>query len=180
MRTAWELASLLRKNRFAAGSLDLDFPEVKVWLDDQGKAARLEKVENDISHQLVEECMLAANEVVARELKDRNIPAIYRIHEDPDPDRLLEFRDLAATYGFRAGDVTKRAELQKLLASTRGKPEEYAIKLALLKSLMRALRDRPVGSLWPREGELHALHEPHSALRRLVVHRALARRRSAR
>ncbi len=138
VKIAWELASLLRKNRFAAGSLDLDFPEVKVWLDDEGKAARLEKVENDISHQLVEECMLAANEVVAKELKERNTPAVYRIHEDPDPDRLADFREMAATHGFRAGDLTQRRELQQLLASTRGTPEEYAIKLALLKSLMRA------------------------------------------
>jgi len=138
VKVAWELASLLRKNRFSAGSLDLDFPEVKVWLDDDGKAARLEKVENDISHQLVEECMLAANEVVAKELKERNTPAVYRIHEDPDPDRLADFREMAATHGFRAGDLTNRRELQKLLASTLGAPEEYAIKLALLKSLMRA------------------------------------------
>ncbi len=93
--TAWKLASLLRKERFAAGSLDLDFPEVKVWLDDEGRAVRVEKVENDISHQLVEECMLAANEFVARELKQRRVPAIYRIHEDPDPARLAEYRELA-------------------------------------------------------------------------------------
>src|SRR4029077_4787228 len=65
---AWELASLLRRQRFAAGSLDLEFPEVKVWLDEQGKPLRLEKIENDVSHQLVEELMLLGNELVAREL----------------------------------------------------------------------------------------------------------------
>jgi ribonuclease R len=178
VRTAWKLASLLRKNRFAAGSLDLDFPEVKVWLDDQGKAARLEKVENDISHQLIEECMLAANEVVAKELKERNIPAIYRIHENPDPDRLLEFRDLAATYGFRAGDVTKRAELQKLLASTRGTPEEYAIKLALLKSLMRArYATEPLGHYGLAKVNYTHFTSPIRRYADLVVHRALARER---
>ncbi len=178
VQTAWELASLLRKNRFAAGSLDLDFPEVKVWLDDQGKAARLEKVENDISHQLIEECMLAANEVVAKELKDHNVPAIYRIHEDPDPDRLLEFRDLAATYGFRAGDVTNRAELQKLLASTRGKPEEYAIKLALLKSLMRArYATDPVGHYGLAKVNYTHFTSPIRRYADLMVHRALARER---
>ena len=66
---AWELASLLRRKRFEHGSLDLDFPEVKVRLDEDGKPVKLERIENDESHQLVEEFMLAANEAVARELK---------------------------------------------------------------------------------------------------------------
>jgi ribonuclease R len=176
VQIAWELASLLRKNRFADGSLDLDFPEVKVWLDDQGKAVRLERLENDISHQLVEEFMLAANEVVARELKERNTPAIYRIHENPDPDRLLDFRELAASYGFRAGDVTQRAELQKLLASTRGKPEEYAIKLALLKSLMRArYATTALGHYGLAKVNYTHFTSPIRRYADLLVHRVLAR-----
>ena len=138
LQTAWELASLLRKNRFQAGSLDLDFPEVKVWLDKEGHPVRLEKVENDMSHQLVEEFMLAANEVVAREIKNRLLPSIYRVHEDPDPDRLKEFRELALSYSLQAGDLTNRSEVQRLLAKIRGLPEEYALKLAFLKSLKRA------------------------------------------
>src|ERR1044071_6135398 len=88
LHTAWELASLLRQKRFKHGSLDLDFPEVKVWLDESGKPVRLERVENDESHQLIEEFMLAANEAVARELKKRAIPTIYRVHENPDPEKL--------------------------------------------------------------------------------------------
>ena len=176
VHVAWELASLLRKNRFAAGSLDLEFPEVKIWLDDQGRAERLEKMDNDISHQLIEECMLAANEVVARELKHRNTPAIYRIHEDPDNDRLLDFRTLAATYGFRAGDITKRRELQKLLASTKGTPEEYAIKLALLKSLKRAVYStQPVGHYGLAKSDYTHFTSPIRRYADLLVHRALAR-----
>src|SRR4029078_10820631 len=69
LHTAWELASLLRRKRFEQGALDLDFPEVKVRLNDQGVPIRLERIENDESHQLIEEFMLAANETVARELK---------------------------------------------------------------------------------------------------------------
>jgi ribonuclease R len=176
VKVAWELASLLRKNRFAAGSLDLDFPEVKVWLDDEGKAARLEKVENDISHQLVEECMLAANEVVAKELKERNTPAVYRIHEDPDPVRLADFREMAATHGFRAGDLTNRRELQKLLASTLGTPEEYAIKLALLKSLMRArYATTPLGHYGLAKVNYTHFTSPIRRYADLLVHRSLAR-----
>ena len=175
VHVAWELASLLRKNRFAAGSLDLDFPEVKIWLDDQGRAERLEKMDNDISHQLIEECMLAANEVVAKELKHRNTPAIYRIHEDPDADRLTDFRTLAATYGFRAGDLTQRRELQKLLASTKGTPEEYAIKLALLKSLKRAVYGtQPIGHFGLAKVNYTHFTSPIRRYADLLVHRGLA------
>src|SRR5205807_9702220 len=71
LHVAWELAALLRRKRFDHGALDLDFPEVKVWVDTQGNPVRLERVENDESHQLIEEFMLAANEAVARELKKR-------------------------------------------------------------------------------------------------------------
>ena len=138
IRLAWELASLLRKNRFDNGSLDLDFPEVKVWLDANGAPVKLEKVENDISHQLIEEFMLVANEAVAREIKQRKYPSVYRIHENPDPDRLAEFRDLVRNYDFRAGDLTQRREVQRLLEAIKGRPEEYALKIAFLKSLKRA------------------------------------------
>jgi ribonuclease R len=134
----WEVSSRLRKRRMEAGSLDLDFPEVKVWLDGDGRAVRLERIHHDISHQLIEEQMLAANEAVARELMRRLVPAIHRAHEKPEPTRLNEFRDLAASFGFRVGDLTERREMQKLLRIIQGKPEEYRVKLELLKSLRRA------------------------------------------
>ncbi len=175
VRTAWELASLLRKNRFANGSLDLDFPEVKVWLDEEGRAARLEKMENDISHQLIEECMLAANEAVARELKNRQVPTVYRIHEDPDPDKLFEFREFAAVYGFKAGDLTNRDEIQRLLASIRGSAEEYALKLQFLKSLKRATYDtNPVGHYGLAKVNYTHFTSPIRRYADLVVHRSLA------
>ena len=82
--------------------------------------------------------MLAANEAVARELKNRLIPTIYRVHENPEPDKLAEYRELVLSYDYKAGDLTNRAELQRLLASLRGKPEEQALKIGLLKSLKRA------------------------------------------
>jgi ribonuclease R len=176
---AWELASVLRRRRFEHGSLDLDFPEVKVWLDDQGRAERMEKIENDISHQLIEECMLAANEVVAHEIKNRNTPCIYRIHENPDPDRLQEYRDFAASYGFKAGDLTQRREVQKLLASIKGTPEEYAIKLGFLKSLKRAVYDtKPVGHYGLAKVNYTHFTSPIRRYADLVVHRVLARQKA--
>jgi len=174
LHTAWELASLLRKNRFQAGSLDLDFPEVKVWLDENGRPVRLEKVENDISHQLVEEFMLAANEVVAREIKNRLLPSIYRVHADPDPERLKEFRELAISYGLQAGDLTLRAEVQRLLAKIRGLPEEYALKLAFLKSLKRAAYEvNPQGHYGLAKTNYTHFTSPIRRYADLVVHRVL-------
>ncbi len=175
VRVAWELASILRKNRFADGSLDLDFPEVKVWLDDQGRAVRLERIENDISHQLIEECMLAANEAVARELKFKQVPAVYRIHEDPDEKKLLEFREIAAVYGFKAGDLTQRREVQRLLATIKGSDEEYALKLNFLKSLKRAVYDiTPVGHYGLAKVNYTHFTSPIRRYADLVVHRSLA------
>src|SRR5262249_46625490 len=87
LHLAWELAALLRRKRFEHGSLDLDFPEVKVWVDKEGRPVRLERVENDESHQLIEEFMLVANEAVARELKKRAIPTIYPVPQNPNPPK---------------------------------------------------------------------------------------------
>lgn len=176
VHVAWELASLLRKKRFAAGSLDLDFPEIKVWLDDLGKPVRLERVENDISHQLIEEMMLLANELVGRELKIRTQPALYRIHEKPDAEKLLEFREFAAGQGVRAGDLTQRPELQKLLSGLRGQPHESAVKIALLKSLKRArYSPDPIGHYGLAKPDYTHFTSPIRRYSDLVVHRALER-----
>jgi ribonuclease R len=176
LHVAWELAALLRRKRFEHGSLDLDFPEVKVWVDKQGNPVRLERVENDESHQLIEEFMLAANEAVARELKKRAIPTIYRVHENPDPEKLAEYREFVLTFNYRVGDLTHRAELQRLLASIRGKPEEQALKVALLKSLKRArYLAQPLGHYGLAKANYLHFTSPIRRFADLVVHRALGR-----
>src|SRR5437773_2725711 len=177
LHVAWELASLLRRKRFEHGSLDLDFPEVKVWLDKNGYPAKLERVENDESHQLIEEFMLAANEAVARELKNRAIPTIYRIHEDPDPEKLAEYREFVLSFGYKVGDLAHRAEVQRLLASIRGKPEEQALKIGLLKSLKRARYfPQPLGHYGLAKANYLHFTSPIRRYADLVVHRALAQR----
>ena len=175
LHQAWELASLLRRKRFEQGSLDLDFPEVKVYCDENGKPVRLERVENDESHQLIEEFMLAANEAVARELKNRSIPTVYRVHEDPDPDKLAEYRELVLSHNYRVGDLSKRAELQRFLVSTRGKPEEQALKIGLLKSLKRArYATQPLGHYGLAKTNYLHFTSPIRRYADLVVHRGLA------
>jgi ribonuclease R len=176
LHLAWELAALLRRKRFEHGALDLDFPEVKVSVDKDGRPVKLERVENDESHQLIEEFMLAANEAVARELKRRAIPTIYRIHENPDPEKLAEYREFVLSFNYRAGDLTHRAELQRLLASIRGNPEEQALKVALLKSLKRArYSPQPLGHYGLAKANYLHFTSPIRRYADLVVHRALVR-----
>src|SRR5213078_2760140 len=181
LHLAWRLASLLRRKRFEHGSLDLDFPEVKVRLDETGKPVRLERIDNDESHQLIEECMLAANEAVARELKKRASPTVYRVHENPDPEKLAEYREFVLSFSYRVGDLTHRAELQRLLASIRGKPEEQALKVALLKSLKRARYSaQPLGHYGLAKTNYLHFTSPIRRYADLVVHRALAEYESKR
>ena len=176
LHLAWELAALLRRKRFDHGALDLDFPEVKVWVDTQGTPVRLERVENDESHQLIEEFMLAANEAVARDLKKRAIPTIYRVHENPDPEKLAEYREFALSFNYKVGDLTHRVELQRLLAEIRGKPEEQALKVGLLKSLKRARYDpQPLGHYGLAKTNYLHFTSPIRRYADLIVHRALGR-----
>ena len=181
LHLAWQLAVLVRRKRFEHGALDLDFPEVKVWVDKKGHPVRLERVENDESHQLIEEFMLAANEAVARELTKRAIPTIYRVHENPDPEKLAEYREFVLSFDYKVGDLTHRAELQRLLASIQGKPEEQALKVALLKSLKRARYSaQPLGHYGLSKANYLHFTSPIRRYADLVVHRALGRDGAAR
>ena len=176
VHAAWDCSSTLRKRRFAAGALDLEMPEVKVWLDPAGIPIRLELVENDISHQLIEELMLLANEQVARHLKRRKQPNIYRIHEKPDPEKLDDYRELAATYGVKAGDLGHRPELQRLLDGLKGKPYASALKIGLLKSLKRArYSPDPLGHYGLSKADYSHFTSPIRRYADLLTHRALAR-----
>jgi ribonuclease R len=177
LHRAWELAALLRRKRFEYGSLDLDFPEVKVHVDSDGRPVRLERVENDESHQLIEEFMLAANEAVASELRQRSVPTIYRVHEDPDPAKLAEYREFILSLNHKVGDLSHRAEIQRFLASTRGTPEEQALKIGLLKSLKRArYAAQPLGHYGLAKANYLHFTSPIRRYADLVVHRTLFER----
>ena len=120
--------------------------------------------------------MLIANEAVARELKKRAVPTIYRIHENPDPEKLAEYREFVLSFGYTVGDLTHRAEVQRLLASISGKPEEQALKIGLLKSLKRARYfPQPLGHYGLAKTNYLHFTSPIRLYADLVVHRALGR-----
>jgi ribonuclease R len=174
LKRAWELARRLRERRFRSGALELDFPEVRAVVDERGRAIGVKRSDYDESHQLIEEFMLAANEAVAYETKNALAPSLYRVHEDPDPDKLMEFGEQARGYGHAVGDVTLRPELQKLLAAIRGRSEEHSLKIALLKSLKRAAYSpEPMGHYGLAKLNYTHFTSPIRRYADLVVHRVL-------
>jgi ribonuclease R len=174
LKVLGDMAQVLRRARFANGALNLDFLEVKVRLDANGKPVRLEPVVNDESHQLIEEYMLLANEVVARHLRREMRPAIYRVHDNPDPDRLADFRVQVQNLGFSVGDLTKRGEIQKLLGRIAGHPEEPVVKTNLLRSMKRAVySEDPVGHFGLSKKNYTHFTSPIRRYADLVVHRCL-------
>ncbi len=174
VREAWKMASRLRKRRFDNGALDLEMPEIKIRLDSTGRACAADPVIHTESHQLIEECMLAANEAVAKILRERSKPCIYRIHEDPDPSRLMDYTETAKLHGYQPGDLTNRDHIQKLLDSAKGTPEEHIIKLGLLKSLKRAAYSAdPIGHYGLAKTDYCHFTSPIRRYADLIVHRAL-------
>jgi len=138
IKALWKFASKVRKERMQAGSLDFDMPECKIHVDEQGYPERIEHVEYDESHQLIEEYMLLANEFVAKSLFDNNVALISRVHDKPDTDKLNELRDTLETFGIKTGDLTNRKSVIKLLKTIKDHPQGYTLKIQFLRSLKQA------------------------------------------
>ncbi len=136
-----ELALRLMKKRRERGSIDFDLPEPEIVLDLQGQTEAILKAERNIAHRIIEEFMLAANEAVASFIQDSNTPSLYRIHENPDPVKLRDFREFIFNFGYEfkmTGDTVDPGELQKLLRRAEGHPEEKMINEVLLRCMKQA------------------------------------------
>ena len=138
IRTLQGIAAKLRAARMKAGALDLDMPEVKIYTDADGFAERIEQIEYDESHQLVEEFMLLANEVVAKKLKQAKLPFISRVHDAPENSKLAELREEMIAAGIKIGDLSKRSEMTKLLAVLKTRDDAYPLRIRVLRSLKQA------------------------------------------
>lgn len=139
IHTLVSIAQVLRKRREARGSLDFDLPESRVVLDERGAPVDIQRQPRWESHRLVEDFMLLANEIVAREGKEKKLPILFRVHEPPPEDRLEKIREFLAPFGY---PVPKRAlkpkDLQNILAQARGKPEEGLVSTVVLRTMNRA------------------------------------------
>ncbi len=134
-----ELAGILRRRRIRDGALELALPEVKIDLDKNGRVAGAHVVENTESHQIIEEFMLAANEAVAEELRDKEIRFLRRIHQSPSPRKLKALTEFIKELGYKVSSLESRFELQRLLNMSLGRPDQHAVHFAVLRSLQRAI-----------------------------------------
>ncbi|PRO65565.1 ribonuclease R [Alkalicoccus urumqiensis] len=139
-----ELAAVLRKKRFDRGAIDFDFKEAQVLVDEDSRPVDVVLRERSTAEKLIEEFMLAANETIAEHFHWMKVPFIYRIHEDPDEEKLNQFLEFITSFGYvvkgTANTVHPRS-MQELLESVRGEPEEAVINTMLLRSLKQAKYD---------------------------------------
>ncbi len=132
-------AMQLRRARMAKHALDLEIPETEIVMDDDGRMSGLRAVEHDQSHQLVEECMVAANEAVSAELSDRGIRHIARLHEPPNESKIEELTAELIGMGYEPGDLRKPRNLSRFLKSIEDDPLGHQARIAVLKSMKRAV-----------------------------------------
>ncbi len=177
-RTVREISALaqqLRRRRFAEGALDLEVPETEILLDDDGYMTGLAERSYDESHQMVEECMVAANEAVAKELWSRGIHILARLHERPDPERLEQLRADLATIGVRCGDLSHGKNVAEFLRRIKEEPLYKTISVMVLRSLKRACYDaRKMGHFGLAKDFYAHFTSPIRRYPDLVLHRQLA------
>ena len=138
------LAKILRKKRFDRGAIDFDFKESKVLVANDGKPLDVVIRERSVAEKLIEEFMLAANETIAEHFHWLEVPFIYRIHEDPNEEKLKRFFEFILNFGLfvrgSANDIHPRA-LQEIIEGVSGKPEEMVISKIMLRSMKQAKYD---------------------------------------
>lgn len=140
LKTMEELSMILRKKRELRGAIDFEFPERKVISDETGKAIDVRKYERKISNKIIEEFMLVCNETVAEHYYWLNMPFVYRVHEDPDEEKMYEFSKFIHNFGYSLkGNVVHPKELQQLLNKIKDKREESIINNMMLRSLKKAI-----------------------------------------
>ena len=142
-----ELCEVLRERRMRRGSIDFDLPEPYIILDLMGKPENIIKAERNIAHKIIEEFMLVANETVAMHFTKMEIPALYRVHDEPDQSKIIELSEFVSNFGyhlkipvFKKGIESKfhPKRFQELLNSIRGKPEELLISTITLRHMKQA------------------------------------------
>ncbi len=178
LRRLDDLARAVRAKRVERGALDLDLPEARVVLDDEGVPLDIQRTERLESHRLVEDFMLLANETVAADAEARELPVLYRIHEPPTRQRMEELEEFLGQFGIRVPKrkTLKPRDVQKLLNAVRGRPDEGLVSMVVLRSMQRARYAADnLGHFGLASGAYLHFTSPIRRYPDLVVHRAVVR-----
>ena len=144
-----KLAAILRKKRMKRGSIDFDFPETKIILDKKGNPVDIRPYERNVATKIIEDFMLAANETVAEDYFWQELPFVYRVHEEPNAEKLERLHALLQACGINdhfAKDVPTPKELSAILEGVRGTPYEQIINTGMLRCMSKALyEEKPKG-----------------------------------
>ncbi|MFU7515403.1 ribonuclease R [Clostridium sp. HCS.1] len=135
-----ELCNILREKRMRRGAIDFNFEESKIILNDLGKPVDIKPYDRAIANRIIEEFMLVCNETIAEHMYWTNLPFVYRIHEDPDEEKLEKFKEFVYNLGYvvRWGQEAHPRALQDILDKVKGKKEETVVSTLLLRSMMQA------------------------------------------
>ncbi len=133
-----QLAQILIDTANKRGSIDFDLPEAKIILDENGFPSEIKRYETGISNKIIEQFMLQANTTVAKHMQEKVLPAVYRVHEEPEQKKLEAFADLIATFNLRLPEKPTPKDFQEILAKVAGAPEEALIKKTMLRSMSKA------------------------------------------
>jgi ribonuclease R len=175
LKWAGELAGKLLERRMERGSIGFNIPEPEISLDDNGKICSMKRAERNFAHQIIEECMLAANEAVAETFTQQRKAALYRIHEKPDPEKVQEFREFSKTLGL---ELPRSADTPdwfgRVLDLVKDTPKEYVVNNLLLRTMQQA-RYSPenVGHFGLAANDYTHFTSPIRRFPDLLVHRAL-------
>ena len=178
------VARRLAARRRERGSLDFDLRETRLVLDEAGVVEDIVAAERNVAHRIIEEFMLIANETVAGHLEARGLPALFRVHEPPDPARVADFDGFTATLGYGLGAAPDRVQprhFQRLLARLQGAPAERPVALLMLRTMQKAYYDPVNIGHFGLASEVYTHFT--SPIRRypdLVVHRLLRELRRSR
>lgn len=170
-----ELCEWLKAYRRRRGCIDFDLPEAQIILDIQGGVEAIVRSERNLAHMIIEEFMLAANEAVASFLTEKKLPFLYRVHEEPDPEKMEDFREFIHNFGYHLkGEKPKPKNLQALLNEVSGRSEERTINHVLLRSMKQAVySDINIGHFGLASDEYCHFTSPIRRYPDLLVHRVL-------
>lgn len=175
VRNLGRLAQILLEKRRDRGAIDFDLPEPILTYDQEGVVEGIVKSVRLFSHRIVEEFMILANEVVAHHLEERDIPSLYRVHEEPDAAKIEEFAEIVMGFGLRfRTHRNSPAEFQKFIESIEGRPEERMLSYLMLRSFKQAMYSPDnVGHFGLASDSYTHFTSPIRRYPDLVVHRIL-------